>query len=55
MDAKTCDAYYGTGEPFPNGAAVCKRPEGHPSYAEDGIGHSPHPTKEDQNRERSAS
>lgn len=31
-----CLAYFGTG----HGAAICRRPEGHKSITEDGIGHS---------------
>lgn len=44
----TCDAYYGTGFPHPNGAAVCRRPKGHPPVSEDGVGHSPWPIRGDE-------
>ncbi len=39
-----CDACYGTG----NGSAICRRPKGHPSIADDGVGHAPHMTRHDR-------
>lgn len=42
-----CGVHYGTGEPAPNGTAVCGRPFGHPSVARDGVGHHPTPVAAD--------
>lgn len=36
-----CGAWYGTGDG--QGAAICRRHEGHPPISEDGVGHSPYP------------
>lgn len=46
--AKPCDAYYGTGEEWPGGIGLCVRPEGHPAYQVDRIGHSAEPVQGDE-------